>query len=475
MSQAIQKSTFIKQDSLSVVEFGEKILSSSLISSESHVKIIRDQISELDLKARIAYKDLSRYIDSIYQIVTVASASIPGIKGEMPDTLSNALSMFKPEEYQIRVNSDPTYQLCRQVALSYSKHVEDEITKRESNITKILSKKKMLTDKLYYLDRYHGEEVDKRQKDARYDTYKTQIIRVTQLQKETYELSDLFDDFPEEFTTQDAINRFNNSINVYCVMYKARLSRLTQDMEDFSTDYPEYTALLSGCISRLKDTSLYPNQYPSAVDNRYDILVDCGQFIPDALNQIKSNITDNLNALSGGTGIPNKKVRELIEKTKAIVTSEVRVNNADQSTLDQLKQKNTDVLQKSVDTVNEGRKWIEAGIDKITEFVISALGNKFENMLTGFVLTKGFMKKKTPIDADAKNKKIREVVRQEYGGDLPFCDEVEATNDNSGNYGWEKEIDCVFDPATETWVLATIDIGKQIIEKIRKENVNNTN
>jgi len=135
-------------------------------------------------------------------------------------------------------------------------------------------------------------------------------------------------------------------------------------------------------------------------------------------------------------GIGNTTIDSLVSATEELLRSPATRHKMSTSDLNNLIDSNRVIGLRAVEKIDEVKDKLQGGVDNLDQAFIRAQKNLLRRIshIVGFPVGHAFDREENLEDH------LREKIRNEYGGDIPFCDEV-RTIDSRGDIVFIKKVD----------------------------------
>ncbi|MBD3260237.1 MAG: hypothetical protein GF334_00940 [Candidatus Altiarchaeales archaeon] len=359
-----------------------------------------------------------------------------------PDSESEpAQTYVNPEESYTKTHTVLEVYTLKEIA-AQQPGVNDAIRDSMERIYKERNMLSKLTYKFHKLNNVFGESIERKKSSSSYKDVKKKNRDIAVLISEVRSFRDVIQQIPDELAASKAKEDLNTGMNVYCSAYMVRKKQVIKDAADLSEDFSDDTSLQDTINGLLAIMSLsMPKQYTGTVENKKSILrlldgalTDLGLLLADTIGE--------LNLLAGSSGIPNEKVESIRRNIISVLRSQVKSKVTTKTTRDQMLAVNDSDISEKVRKKDRFVNALNRMSDAVTQGAeaMGEVAQEFSKRLFNTaVLSSGFPEtfQKTGLEALKDNQ--REVVRQRYGGEIPFCDEVIVINDDGTKEFVKKE------------------------------------
>jgi hypothetical protein len=338
-------------------------------------------------------------------------------------------------------------------------------------------------------------------RDQRYEEAKDIIYDLLKILHLTSDLGNVINKLPEGVTIEEMKDSYNSKFNLYSIEYARKRKKLAKKLDDYLESDDEF---LESDEADFGDVFTRSSIFPQAQDYR-DFILNQGEYsggrgMPPKYTQalenkeplttvlkltrlivVKSNLLakKNLDSLLGVSALRDFRIKKLREKVVTSFQNQALTSTIlDRATTVQVKQQMlTADFNKVKNTIAEFTSLLEnftsfEGIDRLT------------SSNPGY---KGFLKKiaqlnRNPINnLDEPRNSLenfwRERVRDKFGGNLPFCDEVDSdgvpikVTDENGVARFAKATD-VIDLGDKNYVLKSKINMDELRKSLRSDNYN---
>lgn len=433
--QATSQSIADIDNLVSIYLAAEPEMESRLPELRNQAKILKKEIQ----KIRNRIEELSE--EKGYPDYLVVKSDILGdsiVPDSTPESYLNFRDLAKSRK---RNFIDETVSEVESVLGREAKNSIGELRELSDALRKANSLKSQIEYTIKKIENVQSEIISRQKKNiSRYKQLMDQRYELRKLIRMNYEIIDLFDGYPEDFTSEDAIKIQDTTIDTFCTLYKKRIKTFLKAVNTFSEDHPEYSESMEEIRKALTTKKLFKDQYISAIDNKEAIILFLDGTV-NILSSIRDNIGSNLDALAGKTGIKNTSLKNLVDRAKQILKSPVKAPNTDDLSQAQLQEQNGILLNKTIQKVNNIRDTLFRNIDQFNIFqgkIAEGINDKVAETLSII----GFPQKREKTPQETLEDRWREEIRNEYGGDIGFEDEVKAEN-SDGDLVWMKRSEAV--------------------------------
>jgi predicted RNA-binding protein YlqC (UPF0109 family) len=405
---------------------------------ERHLKRKIEEITRDIMVVREDFLNFLRVnnIDPNYPIVASVTAD-PAV----PDTAPEQSMESIPIE-QAMLPNIPNDTFLKTMNLLQDKYVtfQGEIEEYTDQLYKMRLHRAQLEGTLEGVKKASEEyqsKIKENQKD--YDQTVSNLDKIKYLYISLLNFKYLFSSLPDVMTAESYMRFKTNNLNKYSSNYSTlkKTIKITGDMLQESYTTTAFDQIENGVyVTVFKDISIYfdseqkdslPVQYVDAISMKKDIMTKL-EVLSNDLDKLISNNIKTLDAIRGVKGIGNSMVEGLVTSTIEISNSFAAAKKVEQTTLDTVKSGNYTVGEGVNRKIKDIKSRVQGGIENLDEKFIKAQ----RNILRKIALTFGFPVKSSEDRNTNLEEHLRERVRQKYGGNIPFCDEVE-TIDSSGN------------------------------------------
>lgn len=443
MSDPYLKNPYSTNDSEAVVESivdmmlqTEELFSDQVGNYNRRIHRVQRQIKQEQekLKLLLAENNLSPNIPQFSKVL--GDYLYPDSESEPAQTYIN------PETASGKTHTVLEVYSLKEIA-SHEPGVNDAIRDSMERIYKARNMLSKLTYRQQKLNNIYGESIEKKKRSATYKDLKKKNKETALLIAEVRSFRDVILQIPDELAAQKAKADHDLGMNVYCSAYVVRRKTIVKDAADFYDAFPDDEDVQSTMdnLLSLMSTAM-PKQYTGAIQRKEAIL----RLLDGALAELGILLADSigeLNTLAGSQGIPNEKIESIRRNVISVLRSQVKSKVTTKITRDQMLAVNdSDITEKVrkkdrfVNALNRMSDAVTQGAEAMGEVAQQFSKRLFDKA----VISSGFPEsfQKTGVETLKDNQ--REVVRQKYGGEIPFCDEVIIINDD-GTKEFVKKVD----------------------------------
>lgn len=351
--------------------------------------------------------------------------------------------------------------------------LQGDIERFVNELKKLRLNKSRFESKLEEIDRAQQEyQENVNKQEIEYKIIIKNLEKINSLYKNLLDFKYLFTIIPTEFTSETYSKFQTNYLDRYSVFYHGKKTRIRKISEKIQESYEPTTVdvVQSGIfLTVFREIHNYfgpsyfgfeegdnlPDKYVDAVPLKDEIISYMDKFSND-LNELITNCKTTLDMIRGVKGIGNSSVDGLITSATEISKSFAAAKKVDHETLKDVINNNSSIgsqINKNIDVFKSN---LQNGVDNLDEKFIKYQKNLLRRMAaaTGWPVFYNYAKE-TNLEAY-----LREKVRQRYGGDLPFCDEVRIV-DSYGDEIYVKKSD-IDEKSGRTTVDAEADKLKRI-------------
>lgn len=281
----------------------------------------------------------------------------------------------------------------------------------------------------------YQENVNKQ--DSDYKIIIKNLEKINSLYKNLLDFKYLFTILPDEFTSDTYYKFQTNYLDRYSVFYYGKKTRIRKISEKIQETYEptKVDVVQAGIfITVFKEIHDYfdisngenlPDKYVDSIPVKDEIISYLDKFSND-LDELITNCKTTLDMIRGVKGIGNSSVDGLITSAKEISKSFAAAKKIDQITFENIINNNSSKGSQINKNIKVFKDNLQNGVDNLDEKFISYQKNLLRRMAaaTGWPVFYNY-EKETNLEAY-----LREKIRQRYGGDLPFCDEIEIVDSN---------------------------------------------
>lgn len=444
-----RRDTFVRPNSVADVQELSLIASNQKDRLEAKEEVYKKKIDEIYKEILIVREEFLSFlknndIDPNYPVTHLVTTD-----AVVPTTVpEQSLEAVPIEEAMLPNIPNDTFLLTMQTLQNKYETLQDEIEDYSDKLLKMRLHKAQLEAKLEGLLKSTKEYRDKVKE--RESDYKDAVLNLNKLRSFYQTLLDfkyLFSVLPDTFTSESYMRFQNNNLNRYSLEYyqkKTRIKKMSDSLQEtykmtvFDTmEEGFYTTVfrnVSIYFSSQEDETL-PDKYIDAMPKKDTIIKKLDEF-SESINNLIQNSKITIDAIRGVKGIGNSIVDGLITSTNEIAQSFAAKNKVEATTLNSVSGENYTLGVSVNQNIKNIKSRLQAGVENLDEKFIKASGG----FLRKIALTLGFPVNFAYVRETNVEDYVREMVRQKYGGNLPFCDEEEIT-DSKGNKVFVKKTD----------------------------------
>jgi hypothetical protein len=432
-----RKDTFVKSSSIADIQELVTIAQNEKEYHEEKVKLLKNRIEEVSRSIRVTREMFlsflnSHGLDPNYPIFgDVLSDEI------VPDTVpEQAMSAVPISDAMLPNIPNSTFLYTQNLLQTKYETLQDEIEEYTDSIAKMKLKKAELEARLDSVKKSIEEYQDKiSDQQTLYDDSVKNLDKIRSLYSSLLDFKYLFTVLPSEFTA-DSYRKFqDNYFDRYSTNYHGKKKSIKKYADILQETYkPTSIDMMEEgfYMTVFRDISIYfgpfeednlPDKYVDAMPKKTDILKKLEGFSTD-LNKLILNVKTSVDTIRGVKGVGNSIVDGLIASTNEIANSFATQKRIEHTTLEEISNTNYTVKLSFAQEVQGIKDKLSKGVDKLDEQFLKSSG-KF---LRKIALTVGYPVSYVYDRKTTLENHIREKVRRKYGGNIPFCDEVVATN-----------------------------------------------
>jgi len=355
-----------------------------------------------------------------------------------PDDVSESQQDRSEEDIEsarTKIFSDQTTLQTRTV-LERASPIQREIEEYIDRITKLWHRKAELDNEKEFI-----EGLQKRYKsriennETLYTSLRTNLEKLNTMLRHLREFSMIFTLYPSAFTSEDKIRQQDVLTEKYGSFYASKKKRIVRTANNLAETFSDSDDAFSDSVfsETMNEIKTYfleglPATYKSAIDIR-DVIVAQVESLSQTVISLVGSAHVALDQIRGSEGVDNPELDQLISNSRLILQSAVRSRNVSQDNLDDIVQTNQRVLVQAQNAAKEFNANLQAGIDSVNE----RFANAQKRWLRKMALSIGYPVENTRSGSKNYEETVRERVRQKFGGNLPFCDEVIVQEANGQN------------------------------------------
>jgi len=290
---------------------------------------------------------------------------------------------------------------------------------------------------------------------ARYKNIVQNISDINNVISKVSSLIFVLEDIPENFTTESESKKFETEFNQKTFSYNLERRALIEISEDYIEDYPEQTVATTYIIDLRVYVESLPQQLTVIMPQKEEVLKTLKVFLKRAISD-KIRIKGKLEALAGEkhNAEINKRVKDLKDELNTQLATDAINDIVDKSLTQDVARQATQRLKTATD--NRIRRFRERLKKANTVELINDF--KYEYLNWGSLFKRTEEKDRT--GDQTLEEYWREELRQKYGGDIPFCDEVRLLD---GSFA--KKTDVILDSESGTYIRRQDKKNQEIIDE----------
>lgn len=316
--------------------------------------------------------------------------------------------------------------------------LQSEIENYTNELMKLRSNKSKFEAKIEEIDRAQQEyQENVNRQESYYKVIIKNLEKINSLYKNLLDFKYLFTVLPDKFTSETYSKFQTNYLDRYSVFYHGKKTRIRKISEKIQESYEPTTVdiVQSGIFLTVfreiqdyfspSDGENLPDKYVDAVPQKDEIISYLDKFSND-LKELISNCKITLDMIRGVKGIGNSVVDGLITSAKEISESFAAAKKVDQENLEDIINDNSSVGSQINRNIEVFKSNLQNGVDNLDERFIRYQKNLLRRMAsaTGWPVFFNYARE-TNLESY-----LREKIRQRYGGNIPFCDEIEIVDSN---------------------------------------------
>jgi len=434
-----RKDIFVKANSIADIQELMTVAVGQKDQHEAKERILKRKIEEMTKVISITREEFISFlrnngIDTSYPVINdVTSDAV------VPDTIpEQSISVIPIEEAMLSNLPNDTFLLTMNLVQNKFEPLLDEIEEYIDSLLKMRLHKSYLEAMLDGVKKSTEEYQDKiKENQQGYNDSIQNLEKIKSLYQSLLDFKYLFTILPD-VTTADSYLKFqNNSFDRYSSNYyekKKVINKFSGILQDSYKLTPIDQVEQGFYTMVFRDISLYfgpfekdnlPDKYVDAMPKKVDILKKLDEF-SESLNKLISNVKVTLDTIRGVKGIGNSVVEGLVNSTNDIANSFAAEKRVEHSTFETVSNNNYTVglaVNREIQSIKDK---LQAGVENLDE----RFKSESSDLLRKIAITIGF-----PVtffyDRNLNlEDHLREKVRQKFGGNIPFCDEVETLDVN---------------------------------------------
>jgi len=467
MSRRI-KDDYNRNNSIAEIEDLYTIAENNKDKVEDRRRLLKKEIADLAKMISITREEFISFlnahgVDTAFPVFSTVTAD-----SVMPFTVSGqALTEVPIENAMLPNNPNPTFLRTLNLLQNKYETLQDEIEEYVYSLLRMRLRKSELEADLESVDKtiteYKGRLEEYK---TEYDAAVSNLNKLRSLYQNLLDFKYLLTAVPDTFTAESYTKFQNNYFNRYSTEYynkKKTIMKMGITLQDsyeltvfdkdqlgiYTSVFREISYFFSSdegySIEESNNSSddtikVLPEKYVDAIPYKTFILKKLDLLAKD-IDELISNSKMTLDAIRGVKGVGNSVVDSLITSTNAIANSYASKKTIIPDTLKDIKNDNYTVRLGINQSIDNFKSHLQLGVENLDAKFVRASSHFLRKMAKtiGFPVT--FFYDRTINLEDH----LREKVRQKYGGNIPFCDEVEST-DEYGNKIFIKKDDV--DPKT---------------------------
>lgn len=437
------------KDSLADLQELSKLSKDSLEKTEYRIAYLKGKIAQIKRKERRKVFEINELIAE-YQFLLDKGEIAYNEEGVDLD-YENFYSFLKkhpkrsggsasPEDVKVLITQNELKDLL------YRGPIE-KIIEYDRLIRRIKLEANIITSQLRKLEKHrddYKENIDKNSEKFRENANLTEKIQG--LLHNILELKNLVLIVPESTSTDSSKKFLENNFIKYCTYYSSLKKTIEEDIVSLEEQYGDkewgignqgdahsefvrmYGKVRVESIKEIlycKPGGSLPKKYKDVLGERARVL-DVLKEIIIRLNFIVENNKEELRRIIGVAGTGNHRLDNLINESTKITKYLEDIGKIDHIDLE-------DVVSANKEKYEEDKQLHRQLIDNATNFMKGTeenLDRRFTKAFRTMLLRFGFPVKSLTNGMDGYKNSLRKKVRERYGGNIPFCDEVVYTDEN---------------------------------------------
>lgn len=451
-----RKDMMVSPDSIADVEELVTIALNQRELQEDSERVIKNKIEEITMVMKVVHDDFYSFliknnIDTNYPVfndITTDDVVPSTVPNESMGAISTDMASLPnlPNNVMLRV---------KELLLEKYMTLQDEIGLYIDSLYKMKLEKASLEHKLETLQKVEDEyKVNIEKNRDIYNSLLSNLEKINSLNQNLLDFKSLFNVLPDVYTAYSYRKFQDNYFNRYSKAYYEKKktiyrysSNLLDTYESNTVDieggnlYTEIFLSIKSYFGSYGEEKL-PLKYIDAIQVKDSIKDKITEFNSN-LNILITNIKTNFNIIRGvkNNNLGNSVIEGLIASTVELSKSFVTDKTMEHSTLKTVSDKNYTVNLSVNENIAKIKRKLQLGVEKLDDAFIKVSGKFLRkiSLTIGYPIFYTYSK-----DVNGEDH-LRDIVRQKFGGDLPFCDE-EKQVDNYGNVLFTKKTD--LDPET---------------------------
>jgi len=452
MSRRI-KDNYNKNNSIAEIEDLYTIAENNKDKVEDKRRLLKKEIADLAKMISITREEFISFLNSYGVETTFPIFSTVTADSVMPFTVSSqSLTEIPIENAMLSNNPNPTFLRTLNLLQNKYETLQDEIEEYVYSLLRMRLRKSELEADLESVDKTITEYKERLEEyQTEYNDAVSNLDKIRSLYQNLLDFKYLITAIPDTFTAESYTKFQNNYFNRYSTEYynkKKTLMKMGITLQDnykltvfdkeqlgiYTLVFREIAYFFSSdegySIKESNNSSnglikVLPEKYIDAISYKTSILKKLDLLAKD-IDQLIFNSKNTLDAIRGVKGVGNSVVDSLITSTNAIANSYVSKKTIVPDTLKDVTNDNYTVRLGVNQSINSFKSHLQLGIENLDSKFVRASSHFLRKMAKtiGFPVT--FFYDRTINLEDH----LREKVRQKYGGNIPFCDEVESMDEN---------------------------------------------
>lgn len=438
----IQDLYTIAVDSKEKIDYVEAFLKRRIAQQARQIKIIRQ-----DFKSFLNRNNINTSYPEFSQVFS---------EDVRQDTeAEQATDIFPVERFFGKSYTDFTMQQTAQILRDKYPTLQSPIGEYQDRIKTAKMNKAMLENKLEGLNilrREYKSNIDVKR--DQYEAEKSNLEKLKALKQNILEFEDVFGSLPSGTTSEQAVRYYLAGLggtNPFYAFKKRKIKKMAdrlvvtyapgEEVETNVDTFKEVFKQISDYFGGSEDFETpLPSQYVDALNLEDKIIEQTESFLEDIDGLIESTRAA-LDSIREVSGIGNATVENLIAASTEIAQSPVTARYIERTTLDEVTIDNEVLLERAEQDTNRLKRWLATGVGNVSDTLSNISKNAVRKMALVIGVPIDFVRDKFTNLQDH----LREDIRDKYGGDIPFCDEVTYT-DITGEKRFIKESE--IDPET---------------------------
>jgi len=264
MAEIYRKNPYSLNQSRADIENLVTLLNLSEQKNEVEILTMKRNISRLHQLIKSNKKELRDYIQTMGfpEYMPVLAETLED--DSVPDTLPQSyLDYQEPKRARSKIFIDETVMATQRVIKREMAPVESAIRDRIDRISRLKQDKAKIEYELQKRLNVQGEAYNKRRENIdSYTSLMNSYFEVQELISKINAIKDLFVEYPDKFTTENAVSYQDDTMDWSCTYYRQQMDVIVNDFKEFGSDHPDLTDSAISIIEILTNDDIFSAQFP---------------------------------------------------------------------------------------------------------------------------------------------------------------------------------------------------------------------